>query len=372
MLLAPSLYAQPSRPAVGYGVTAWRDGGYGAVRGATLGPIESSQHAGVGYGTAASAEALDELAALGCNWVSVTPFGRQWSLESTDIRMDFEAPFAANRENIVRFIAQAHARGLKVLLIPHLWLDMPGWRGEIGEKDRNGNPRAFTHDEWTRWFRSYTRFVTEWARAAERGGADMFSVGVEQKSSSGTRGEWFDVIDAVRRVYHGPLTYSANWDEADKVLFWDRLDVAGIQAFYPLATHEGATLTELRAAAVRRADELARWAVREQRPVMFAEYGYKAIVDTTLRPWEWPDGMTNVHVSGLAQAEAYRALLEAFVARPWFVGGYVWRYYANPMDSSQEEPWGFSPRGREGEEVLRELYDARVAWGADGVTAGRW
>lgn len=72
---------------------------------------------------------------------------------------------------------------------------------------------------------------------------------------------------------------------------------------------------------------------------MFAEYGYKAIVDTTLRPWEWPDGMTNVRVSALAQAKAYRALLEAFVARPWFVGGYVWRYYANPMDSSQEEAW---------------------------------
>jgi hypothetical protein len=48
----------------------------GAVRGATLGPIESSQHPGVGYGTPASAEALDELARLGCNWVSFTPFGR--------------------------------------------------------------------------------------------------------------------------------------------------------------------------------------------------------------------------------------------------------------------------------------------------------
>ncbi len=350
---------------MGYGATAWREGAYGAVRGATVGPIESAQHPGVGYGSPASAELLDELAALGCNWVSVTPFGRQWSLEATDIRMDFEAPFARNREDVARFVAQAHARGLKVLLIPHLWLDMPGWRGEIGEKDRLGNPRAFTHDEWARWFRSYTRFVSEWARVAERAGADMFSVGVELKSSSSTRGEWFDVIDAVRRIYHGPLTYSANWDEADKVMFWDRLDVAGIQAFYPLAEREGATLDELRAAARRRAYDLERWALRERRAVMFAEFGYKAIVDTTLRPWEWPDGMTDVRVSGQAQADAYRALLEAFVFREWFVGAYVWRYYANPMDSSQEDAWGFSPRGREGEDVLRQLYDPRLAWGSD-------
>lgn len=54
MLFAAPLFAQPRRPAVGYGVTAWRDGGYGAVRGATLGPIESSQHPGVGYGTPAT------------------------------------------------------------------------------------------------------------------------------------------------------------------------------------------------------------------------------------------------------------------------------------------------------------------------------
>lgn len=357
---------------MGYGVTAWRDSGLSAVRGATVGPIESSQHPDRGYGTAASAACLDELVALGVNWVSVTPFGRQWSLEATEIRMDFEAPYAQNREAVTRFVAQAHARGLRVLLIPHLWLDMPGWRGEIGEKSAQGAPRAFTQDEWTRWFRSYTRFVTEWARTAERAGADMFSVGVELKSSSATRGEWFDVIDAIRRVYRGPLTYSANWDEADKVIFWDRLDVAGIQAFYPLAEREGAPISELRTAAVRRADDLERWAVRERRPVMFAEFGYKAIVDTTLRPWEWPDGMTNVRVSARAQAEAYRALLEAFVTRPWFVGGYVWRYYADPMDSSQEEAWGFSPRQRDGETVLRELYDPALAWGADPTQDVSW
>ncbi len=359
LLAAGAAHAQPravSRaPVIGYGERAWRDLGWGAVRGATLGPIESSQHPGVGYGTVASAEALDELAALGCNWVSITPFGRMWSIHDPAVRMDFEAPFAENREAVKRVIAQAHARGLRVLLVPHIWTDTGGWRGEIGFDD----PR-----DWARWFAAYTRFVTEWARVAEESQADMLSVAVEMCSSSG-RPEWHDVIDAIRRNYRGLLTYSANWDEEGRVTFWDRLDVIGLQAFYPLAQRPGASLDELRRAAVERADRLERWARQEGRAVMFTEYGYTARTDPTLRPWEWPDGMTDVRVDAHAQAEGYRALMEAFIPRSWFAGGFVWRYYSNPMDSSQEAPWGFSPRGREGEAVLRQLYDWRVTWGSD-------
>lgn len=348
---------------VGYTSSAWADLNFGAVRGATLGPIESTQHPGVGYGTPASAAALDELVALGCNWVSITPFGRQWDLDETDVRLDFEAPFAVNRESVRRVIAQAHARGLRVLLIPHLWVDQGGWRGEIEHADG---------DAWRRWFASYTRFVTAWARVAEESGAEMLSVGVEMQSSSGTRGEWFDVIASIRRAYRGMLTYSANWDEEPRVIFWDRLDVVGIQAFYPLAERPGATLAELRSAAVMRADRLETWTRREGRPVMFTEFGYTARTDPTLRPWEWPDGMTDVHVDAHAQAMGYRALMEAFIGRRWFAGAFVWRYYANPMDSSQEAEWGFSPRGREGEQVLRELYDPALPWGSDMARSPGW
>jgi hypothetical protein len=62
------------------------EAGYAGVRGITVGPIESSQWSGRGYGTAASAGLLDELARMGASWVSVTPFGRAWSLRSTAIR----------------------------------------------------------------------------------------------------------------------------------------------------------------------------------------------------------------------------------------------------------------------------------------------
>jgi len=327
----------------------------GAVRGATLGPIESTLHPGVGYGTPASAEALDEMVALGCNWVSITPFGRLWDLRTTEIQMNFEAPFDQNRAAVVRVIEQAHARGLRVLLVPHLWVDAGGWRGQI---------EPGTEEGWQRWFASYERFVVEWARVAEQAHAEMLSIGVEMKSSSDTHvHQWIGVIEAIRRAYSGLLTYSANWDEEGLVGFWDRIDVVGINAFYPLAEHDGAELEVLRAGARERARRLRTWAERNDRAVMFTEFGYTARPDPAVRPWEWPEDLVGVRVDAHAQAVAYRALLEAFVGESWFVGGFVWRYYANPMDASQEAAWGFSPRLREAEDVLRELYAAR--WGSD-------
>lgn len=43
------------------------------------------------------------------------------------------------------------------------------------------------------------------------------------------------LIRQIRRVYHGPLTYAANWSgEYKQIRFWDALDYVGIQAYFPL------------------------------------------------------------------------------------------------------------------------------------------
>ena len=75
---------------------------------------------------------------MGANAISITPFGRVWSLHSTTIALDFEQPYAENRAAVARMIAQAKARGLRVLLIPHLWVETGGWRGEIDPGSEEG------------------------------------------------------------------------------------------------------------------------------------------------------------------------------------------------------------------------------------------
>jgi hypothetical protein len=56
-------------------------------------------------------------------------------------------------------------------------------------------------------------------------------------------------------------------------------------------------------------------------------------------------------------------LIGAAIAQPTFAGLFVWRYYANLDDVSQEASWGFSPHGKLSEALLSNLFHA--TWAAD-------
>jgi hypothetical protein len=347
--------AQPGR--LPRGATAWADAGLGGVRGVTLGPIESLRHAGRGYGTAASARAVDEAAALGATWVSLTPFGRVWDGKGRGVDLVFEAPFEENRRSVLAAIAQAHARGLKVLLVPHLWVESGAWRALIDPGDDAG---------WARWAESYRGFLLTWAEVAREGGVEMLSVGVELRSwvTTARAASFLPIIEAVRAVYPGLLTYSANWDDVEHTVIFDALDLVGINAFYPLAEREGAPLDELLRGGQRVAAGVDAVARAWGKPVLLTEVGYTTRRDPALRPWEWPDGMKGVVVDERSQAEAYTAILAPFLDASTCAGFFVWRLYADPDDVSQEAEWGFSPRGKLAELVLRDAFTAR--WAADG------
>jgi len=326
-----------------------------AIRGVTVGPIESSQQVGRGYGTVYTEALLDELVRLGVNAVSVTPFGRIWSLHSTEIQLDFEAPYEDNRRAIGTFIAQAKARGLRVLLIPHLWVETEGWRGEIDP----GSP-----GRWQAYQASYRRFILAWAADAQRFGADAFSIGVECKSWSGRYGMyWTNLIADVRREFGGALTYSANWDEAEGVLFWDQLDFIGVNAFYPLASRNGADYATYAQGAGAALDTLGVLARELEKPVLLVEIGYTTRPNAAVEPWLWPDAMHAVTVDEWEQARALHALASAAASRSFIEGLYVWRYYANLDDVSQEAAWGFSPHGKLAEPVLERIFSQ--VWAAD-------
>jgi hypothetical protein len=331
--------------------------GRGAVRGITVGPIESLLHPGVGYGSPAYQRMVDETVRLGASWVAITPFGRTWDLHPTGIDLTFEAPFADNRRAVLAAIQQAHARALKVFLVPHLWVEDGEWRALIDPGDDAG---------WARWAEAYRAFILTWAEVAREGAVDLLSVGVELRSwvTTPRAASMLAIIADVRRVYPGLLTYSANWDDVEDTLIFGALDLVGINAFYPLAEHEGAGPAELAAGGRRVAVAVSALARRLARPVLLTEFGYTTRTDPAVRPWEWPDSMKGVNVDEEAQAEAYRALLPPFVDAPWCAGIFVWRYYADPDDVSQEAEWGFSPRGKLAELVLRDAFSAR--WAADG------
>lgn len=329
----------------------------GAVRGVTIGPIESSLHPGKGYGSEPYERTLQEISRWGGTWVSLTPFGRTFDLKPTGIDRTFEAPFEENRENVAKAIRMAHATGLRVLLVPHLWVESGGWRAEIDP----GTPEG-----WQRWAESYRNFLLGWAEVARDTGADMLSVGVELRSwvTTGRAQSFVELIRAVRGVYPGPLTYSANWDDVADTVILGELDVIGINAFYPLTDKEGDSFESMLQGGRKVASQVRDLSALWRRPVLFTEIGYTTRPDPALRPWEWPDKMQNVVVDQRAQATAYKALIAPLLEEPSFMGFFVWRVYADPDDMSQEAEWGFSPRGKLAEVVVRDAFAAY--WAADG------
>ncbi len=230
------------------------------IRGMTIGPIESAVHPGKGYGSAACARTMAELSRMGATWVSLTPYGRVWDLAPSGIDWTFESHFPDNRRAVLAAMRQAHAEGLRVLLVPHLWVESGEWRGKI-------DPR--TDAGWRAWARAYRAFLLAWAEVAKEGGADMLSVGVELGSwlTGLYAPSFFPIIADVRKVYRGPLTYSANWDDVDDTVILRALDVIGINAFYPLAERDGARFTELYEGGRKVADRVRRLAEDPIQPI---------------------------------------------------------------------------------------------------------
>jgi hypothetical protein len=335
---------------------AWQTAGMGGIRGFTVGPIESAYHPNVGYGSSVYGRALAEVRAMGGTWIALTPFGRVADLSGNGIDPTFEAPFDVNRRDVTKAIEMAHGAGLRVMLIPHIWVESGEWRGELDP----GSPAG-----WARWAESYRRFIRAWAQIAEATGVEMLSAGVELRSWVTTTHapSFARIVRDIRRVYHGLVTYSANWDDVDRTVILGDLDVIGINAFYPLSEERGANDEALSAGAHAIRDRVHALAERWQKPVLFTETGYTSRPDPAVRPWEWPDKMSAVRIDERAQAVAYRALIEPLLDEPDFAGFFVWRIYADPDDTSQEAPWGFSPRGKQAEIVIREAFASR--WACD-------
>jgi hypothetical protein len=338
------------------GADAWKRAELGAVRGMTIGPIENGYHPSVGYASPAYDRALVEVRAMGATWVALTPFGRVADLSGSGVDLTFEVPFERNRRDVVRAVEMAHAHGLRVMLVPHLWVESGQWRGELAP----GNDAA-----WARWADRYQRFVGAWAEVAQETAVDVFSAGVELRSwvTTSRAPSFSRVIREVRRVYHGLVTYSANWDDADQTVVWGDLDLIGINAFYPLAEVPGAQYGALLESARKISGRVHDLAETWQKPVLFTETGYTTRPDPAVKPWVWPDSMKGVTVDEGAQATAYGALTGSFLDDPDFAGFFVWRVYADPDDTSQEAPWGFSPRGKQAELVVRDAFAAR--WASD-------
>jgi hypothetical protein len=282
------------------------------------------------------AQSLNEMVKVGATWVQFTPV---WGQSTTSASVIARTPQTVNDDHLERIIALAHRYGLKVFLTPHIYVP-------------NESRSTIRPDDHEAWFASYTTFIGHYAAMAQRLGVEQFAVGSELASISDDRPGWLQVIREVRAGYDGTVMYAAEPGEAERVPFWDALDMIGIDAYFSLST---ASTTDV--SALQRAWEPIRAAIAEGSAryglkVLFTEAGYTSQEGTTTRPNDW---MLGTPPSESEQAAAYQALLATFSDEPWWEGVYWWVWNALPDDGS-DHATNYSPRGKAAEQVLRDWW----------------
>jgi hypothetical protein len=137
--------------------------------------------------------------------------------------------------------------------------------------------------------RAWTRAVTGW----HAGEVDL--QGLNRRRALYDR-LWRELIAATRQRYDGPLTYAANFDQAEQVGFWDTLDAIGVNAYYSLtrwghseAEREEELLESWRAIAA----QLESLGQEESAPglpplpVLLLELGWTRKAGSTVRPFSY-------------------------------------------------------------------------------------
>ncbi|MEM7036834.1 MAG: hypothetical protein AAF570_07645 [Bacteroidota bacterium] len=106
---------------------------------------------------------------------------------------------------------------------------------------------------------------------------------------------WERLIEDTRRQYSGLLSYAANFDNYMEVGFWDRLDLIGINAYFPLRNYKQSPANPkkfrkaLQESWEKILQELLEFRAKDSlgnRAFLFTELGYGRHAGATLTPWQ--------------------------------------------------------------------------------------
>ena len=274
----------------------------------------SCQTWGREWGTDEMVEAMRQVRDLGVNWITIHPYA--------EVRGDgsvvMPSRFYDRPDWLTRPIREAHALGMKIMIKPHLayWGSPFSWRGEIEFDD---------DEQWRRFFEQYEAWMRRLVTICGR--ADALVVGTELDRTVQRQREWRRIIEAMRTRFEGPITYSANWTDYEKVPFWDALDVIAIQAYFPLVDEPGLPrVADLDQGWSRLLDRIDAFSRRHNRKVVFAELGYDLSERAATRPWE-DGGGGNADEAVRIQRRCLDAALRAVSRSECMAGVFLWKWF---------------------------------------------
>ncbi len=282
---------------------------------------------------------------VNATWVTTMPFA---FIKSGDDSVQYGQPFqwyGETRNGVRDIIELCHSKGLKVMVKPHIWA-IGSWVGAIEYK---------TESQWENFENSYKKYIMDFAFMADSMHAEAFCIGVELKKVVIQRPEFWNVlIDSVRTVYSGAITYAANWDNYQNVTFWNKLDLIGIDAYFPISTKKTPSKEECFNGWANDFNKIKALSNSFGKKVVFTEFGYRNIDYTGKEPW---DEESNDTFNNQAQENAYHALFHRFWGQNWFEGGFLWKWHPNHENIKGKINNRFTPQNKPVEQLISDLFE---------------
>lgn len=284
----------------------------------------------------AARESLRRMKQVGANSVVLVPFFYQRRAESGEIG------FSDAVTDLQLTTAISHARRLKleVVLKPQILVEN-GWAGDI----RFGNDA----DE-ARWFGRYRDLLLHYARLAQREQVDALVIGTELAGIESSQ-RWHQLIDDVRKVYRGPVTYAAHGVEGVRRFpAWRSLDAVAVN-LYPVLG-EGSDAKEMRGHMEQSLAELREATRPLARPLWVLEVGIPSAQGALHSPWDW---QRLSHGSARPDTATQSIAIGQWLAaldKEWVGAVFLWCWYSDPHAGGLDDN-DYTPQNKPAEGQVR-------------------
>jgi len=299
-------------------------------------------------------EMFEKLKVTNATWIALVPEATlnrsQLNLYSDEENDHWGETIEANIEAILL----AKEAGLKIFLKPHIVLEKnknlndktggASWRGEILLQNER---------DWKILEKNYQDYILKLAEISNHYQVDLFAIGTELKSFALARPEfWKKLIILVRSIYSGPITYAANWDEYQEILFWEDLDYIGVDTYFPINKMKTPRINKTIRNWKSIRKDLKKISSSENRQILLTEFGYRNVSYAGKEPWLHDKGNIS-QLNNETQANLYQAFFQSFWGESWVAGGFSWQWFANEKSGNNTS---FSIQGKPALEILQKWY----------------
>ncbi len=281
---------------------------------------------------------------INANWLCFMPYGFIKNNSNTIIYNQEWQWWGEKSDGIESLIKMAQDSAYKIMLKPHIWIQGGSYTGQLN----------FQNEEyWINFENSYQEYILHYADLAEKHGIELFCIGTEWENFIEKREPfWINLINKVKNIYSGKITYASNWDEFEDTPFWNVLDYIGINAYFPVSNKKTPSADSVEASLIPIKTIINSISDSLNKQVIFTEYGYRSIDFSGMKPWE---SSKSDYINEKAQTNCLKGFFECFWKEENVAGGFLWKWFHNQSSGGFNDN-GYTPQNKDSERTIRHYY----------------